>query len=138
MVASRTSILVIDDDRRYRDLIQMNLQRQGYRVVLAADGLSGLNAAERERPQLVILDLMLPDLDGYEVCRRIREYSDVSIIMLTAKAEEVHKVRGLKLGADDYVTKPFGAEELLARVEAVLRRARSDDSLTSQPLSFRT
>ncbi|HEV7663534.1 MAG TPA: response regulator transcription factor [Chloroflexota bacterium] len=137
VLGATITILVIDDDRRYRDLVQMNLQRQGYRVILAQDGLGGLNAAERERPKLVILDLMLPDLDGYEVCRRLREYSDVSIIMLTAKAEEVHKVRGLRLGADDYVTKPFGAEELIARVEAVLRRSRVADQNDNTQTAFR-
>ncbi|MBI4494082.1 MAG: response regulator transcription factor [Chloroflexi bacterium] len=120
---SKPCVLVIDDERRFRDLLELNLTRRGYRVVLAPDGLAGLNLLEREAPDLVILDLMLPDLDGYEVCRRMREYSSVPIIVLTARAEEAHKVRGLRLGADDYVTKPFGAEELLARVEAVLRRS---------------
>lgn len=117
-------VLVVDDERRYRELIELNLARRGYRVLLAADGLAGLNLLERESPDLIVLDLMLPDMDGYEVCRRIREYSLVPIIMLTAKSDEFDKVRGLHLGADDYVTKPFGAEELLARVEAVLRRAQ--------------
>ena len=118
-----TSILVVDDERRYRELLEMNLVRRGFRVLQAADGLSALNAVETEEPDLVILDLMLPDMDGYEVCRRIREYSQVPIIMLTAKAEREQKIRGLELGADDYVTKPFAADELLARIEAVLRRS---------------
>ncbi|MGH2368330.1 MAG: response regulator transcription factor [Chloroflexota bacterium] len=121
---NKPAVLVIDDDRRYRDLLDLNLARHGYRSLLAPDGLTGLNLLERERPGLVILDLMLPDLDGYEVCRRIREFSTVPLIILTARVEESQKVRGLHAGADDYVTKPFGAEELLARVEAVLRRSR--------------
>jgi two-component system, OmpR family, KDP operon response regulator KdpE len=118
------TVLVIEDDRRYRDLLELNLIRHGYAALLASDGLAGLNLLERDAPDLVILDLVLPDLDGYEVCRRIREYSTVPIIILTARAEEAQKVRGLRAGADDYVTKPFGAEELLARVAAVLRRSR--------------
>lgn len=121
---NKPCVLVVEDERRYRDLLELNLARRGYRVLLAPDGLAGLNLLEQEAPDLVILDLMLPDIDGYEVCRRIRQWSPVPIIMLTAKAEESHKVRGLQLGADDYVTKPFGAEELLARVEAVLRRSQ--------------
>lgn len=120
-----TTVLVVDDERRYRELLEMNLSRRGYRVLQAADGLSALNQVELEAPDLVMLDLMLPDMDGYEVCRRIREYSNVPIIMLTAKAEPTQKVQGLAIGADDYVTKPFSAEELLARVDAVLRRAEA-------------
>ena len=120
-----TTILVVDDERRYRELLEMNLTRRGYRVIQAADGLTAVNQVELEVVDLVMLDLMLPDMDGYEVCRRIREYSSVPIIMLTAKAEPAEKVRGLAIGADDYVTKPFSAEEVLARVEAVLRRAEA-------------
>ena len=123
-----TTVLVVDDERRYRELLEMNLTRRGYRVLQAADGLSALNQVELEAPDLVMLDLMMPDMDGYEVCRRIREYSSVPIIMLTAKAEPAQKVRGLGLGADDYVTKPFSAEEVLARVAAVLRRAEPGPS----------
>lgn len=120
-----TSVLIVDDERRYRELLEMNLSRRGYRVLQAADGLSALNLVEREGPSLIILDVMLPDMDGYEVCRRIRAYSGVPIIMLTAKAEQAEKIRGLQLGADDYITKPFAADELLARVEAVLRRSEA-------------
>lgn len=119
------TVLVVDDERRYRDLIEMDLSRRGYGVLLAGDGLRALDLVEQGSPDLVVLDLMLPDMDGYEVCRRIREVSSVPIIMLTARAEEADKVRGLRSGADDYVTKPFSAEELLARVEAVLRRAEA-------------
>ena len=121
----KTTILVVDDERRYRELLEMNLTRRGYGVLQAADGLSALNQVELETPDLVMLDLMLPDIDGYEVCRRIRERSSVPIIMLTAKAEPAQKVRGFAIGADDYVTKPFSAEEVLARVVAVLRRAEA-------------
>ena len=120
-----TTILVVDDERRYRELLEMNFTRRGYRVLQAADGLSALNQVELEAPDLVVLDLMLPDIDGYEVCRRIRQHSSVPIIMLTAKAEPAQKVRGFASGADDYVTKPFSAEEVLARVVAVLRRAEA-------------
>ena len=119
------SVLVVDDEPRYRELLDMNLTRRGYRVRHAVDGLGALNAVEAEEPSLVVLDLKLPDMDGYEVCRRIRTYSRVPIIMLTARAEPAEKVRGLAVGADDYITKPFSADELLARVDAVLRRTGS-------------
>ena len=122
---SVASVLVVDDEPRYRELLDMNLTRRGYRVRHAVDGLAALNAVEAEEPSLVVLDLKLPDMDGYEVCRRIRAYSRVPIIMLTARAEPAEKVRGLALGADDYITKPFSADELLARVDAVLRRTGS-------------
>jgi two-component system KDP operon response regulator KdpE len=135
MTQTQLPVLVVDDDRRYRDLVRMNLARRGYQVLLAADGLTALNLLERDSVRLVILDVMLPDFDGYEICRRVREYSEVPIIMLTAKAEEVHKVRGFRLGADDYVTKPFGADELLERIEAVLRRSdRPGEAVAPPPL----
>jgi two-component system, OmpR family, KDP operon response regulator KdpE len=121
---NQPTVLVIEDDRRYRDLLELNLTRQGYRTLPAPDGRTGLHLLEREAPDLVILDLMLPDLDGFDVCRRIREASAVPVIILSARTTEAEKVRGLRLGADDYVTKPFGAAELLARVAAVLRRRR--------------
>jgi DNA-binding response OmpR family regulator len=120
----RTRVLVVDDERRYRDLLHLNLTASGYEVTAAANGLGALNAMERDAPDLVLLDIRLPDLDGYEICRRIREYSDVPIIMLTANAQEAQKVRGLRSGADDYITKPFGADELLARIDALLRRTQ--------------
>ena len=122
-----TSVLVVDDERRYRELLEMDLSRRGYRVLQAADGRTALEMVERHAPDLVILDLRLPDIDGYDVCRRIRERSSLPIIMLTARAEDQEKVRGLLTGADDYVTKPFSAEELLARVAAVLRRSSGVD-----------
>jgi DNA-binding response OmpR family regulator len=127
-------VLVVEDDPHYRDLISLNLRQRGYGVLLAPDGLTGLNLLEQEAPDLVILDLKLPVLDGYEVCRRIREYSRVPIVMLTASATQTQKVHGLELGADDYVTKPFGADELLARVGAVLRRSQPTSELLAPPM----
>ena len=115
-------ILVVDDEARYVQLISMNLRASGYRTVSASDGATAIMRAESERPMLILLDVMLPDMDGYEVCRAIREFSQVPIIFLTAKAEVAHKVEGLGAGADDYVTKPFAVAELVARVQAVLRR----------------
>lgn len=119
---NKATVLMVDDERRYRELVELNLTPRGYRVIQAEDGLTALNLLESEQPDLVILDLMMPRMDGYEFCRRVREYSTVPIIMLTAKAEEAQKIQGLRLGADDYVTKPFSPDELLARIEAVLRR----------------
>ena len=105
------------------ELVRMYLARDGHRVLVAADGLEGLRVAGEARPDLVVLDLMLPGLDGMEVCRELRETSDVPVIMLTARVEEADRLAGLDLGADDYVTKPFSPKELAARVRAVLRRA---------------
>ncbi|MDQ6748295.1 MAG: response regulator transcription factor [Candidatus Dormibacteraeota bacterium] len=118
-----TTILVAEDEPGMRELIQLWLQRAGYRCLTAAGGRAALRLFYEHRPDLVLLDLALPEMDGWQVCERIREVSQVPIIMLTARAEEPAKVRGLQMGADDYVTKPFGFPELLARVEAVLRRA---------------
>ncbi len=121
-------ILVVDDERTITDLLEYNLQRNGYRVVVAHDGRQALRLAQVEQPDLVILDLMLPGLDGLEVCRALQRRGSVPIIMLTARDEEVDRVVGLELGADDYVTKPFSVRELMARVKAVLRRTASDDA----------
>jgi DNA-binding response OmpR family regulator len=117
-------VLVVDDEPRYLDVIRFNLEAEGYRVTCVPTGEEALAAFRRQDPDLVVLDLMLPGLDGFEVCRRIREISSRPILILTAKGADEDKVRGLRLGADDYVTKPFSADELLARVEAVLRRAQ--------------
>ena len=119
----RKKILVIDDDSSLVKLVGYALIRQGYEVYEAYDGQEGLRQVDSHQPDLVILDIMMPKMDGWQVCRRIRETSDVPIIMLTAKAREEDIVRGLEAGADDYLTKPFGVKELLARVRAVLRRA---------------
>lgn len=116
------TVLVIEDDRNTADLVALYLKREGFRTLVAVDGESGLALAHKHQPQLVILDLMLPMLDGWEVCRRLRERSNVPVIMLTARGEEIDRVAGLTLGADDYVVKPFSPRELTARVMAVLRR----------------
>lgn len=116
-------VLVIEDDPNTADLVALYLEREGFRPLKAADGQIGLELAGRHRPVLVILDLMLPKMDGWEVCRHLRRTSDVPIIMLTARGEEIDRVSGLTLGADDYVIKPFSPRELVARVKAVLRRA---------------
>jgi DNA-binding response OmpR family regulator len=118
-------ILLVDDEPTLVATVKYNLEREGYQVVTAGDGESGLSLARTERPDLVILDLMLPGLDGFEVCRILRREMTAPILMLTAKTDEVDKVVGLELGADDYVTKPFSMRELLARVRALLRRAET-------------
>ncbi|MBI2329688.1 MAG: response regulator transcription factor [Chloroflexi bacterium] len=120
---SQIQVLVVDDEPRYLKLLRFNLEQSGYRVVTAATGEDAIKAAASSNPDLVLLDLRLPDTDGYEVCQRIREFSTAPVIMVTARAEVMDKVRGLKAGADDYITKPFSSDELLARVETVLRRS---------------
>ena len=122
MNSHKIRVLVADDEPRYVRAIQFNLEASGYEVLAALDGQTAVTLAAAEQPDLIILDIRMPGLDGYEACRQIREFSTVPIIMLTALAEESDKVKGLDAGADDYVTKPFGAQELLARVRAVLRR----------------
>jgi DNA-binding response OmpR family regulator len=119
----RGTILVVDDEPNIADLVELYLRRDGYRVVKAANGEDGLRAVEAHRPRLVVLDVGLPDIDGLEVCRRLRATSTMPVIFLTARDTEVDRVLGLELGADDYVTKPFSPAELVARVKAVLRRA---------------
>ena len=125
--SSEKTVLVIEDDRNTATLVALYLKREGFRVLTAGDGEAGLSLAERHRPNLVILDLMLPKADGWEVCRRLRQKSEVPIIMLTARGEEIDRVSGLTLGADDYIVKPFSPRELVARVKAVLRRAPRPD-----------
>ncbi|HUZ14926.1 MAG TPA: response regulator transcription factor [Gaiellaceae bacterium] len=126
-------VLAVDDEPRYREVIRFNLETAGYRVETAESGEEALELLAAGEPDLVVLDVMLPGIDGLEVLRRVRDHSSCPVIMLTAKGEEDDKVRGLRLGADDYVTKPFSAQELLARVEAVLRRARGNEPAESQP-----
>ena len=121
-------ILVVDDDPGLRSLVGLALERAGFAVVTAADGQAALVQTAREAPDLIILDQGLPELDGLEVCRRIRARSEVPIIFLTARDEELDRVLGLELGADDYVTKPFSPRELVARVKAILKRGRSAGS----------
>jgi DNA-binding response OmpR family regulator len=119
------TVLLVDDEATLVATLRYNLEREGYRVVTASDGDKALTVARQERPDLMILDLMLPVIDGLEVCRILRRETSVPILMLTARAGEVDKVVGLELGADDYVTKPFSTRELLARVRALLRRTTS-------------
>jgi DNA-binding response OmpR family regulator len=120
MVGSK--VLVVEDDPTLLDVLRYNLSKEGYDVLTAVDGATGLEAARTDRPDLVILDVMLPKMDGYEVCRILRREMTVPILMLTAKTEETDRVVGLEVGADDYVTKPFSMRELMARVRAMLRR----------------
>lgn len=118
-------ILVVDDEQSLAKLVASYLRREGYEATCAFDGLTAVAAARREEPDVVILDLMLPGLDGVEVCRQVRTFSDCYVLMLTARTEEVDKLVGLGVGADDYVTKPFSTRELVARVRAMLRRPRT-------------
>jgi two-component system KDP operon response regulator KdpE len=125
MPSDQKLILIVDDEPRMIQFIRMNLELEGYRVIQAHNGLEALDKVRDELPDLVILDVMMPDLDGFETLRLLRETSEVPVIMLTVKSEEDDIVRGLKLGADDYVTKPFSPRELSSRVEALLRRAET-------------
>ena len=121
-----SKVLVVEDEPTLLETLEYNLTRQGYQVYTAADGPTALEVARRERPDAIVLDIMLPGLDGLEVCRILRREMSVPILMLTARADEVDKVVGLEVGADDYLTKPFSMRELLARVKALLRRVRLD------------
>jgi DNA-binding response OmpR family regulator len=121
-----TKILVVEDEKTIALTIQYNLRREGYEAEIALDGEAGLSAFDELVPDLVVLDLMLPKLDGLTVCRKLRHKSNVPVLMLTARAEEVDKLVGLEVGADDYMTKPFGMRELIGRVRAILRRVEMD------------
>lgn len=116
------TILVVDDEPSIRDLLKYNLEKEGYKIIEAGDGITGVNTALEQKPDLILLDIMLPKLDGLSVCKRIKNSLNVPIIMLTAKAEEIDTILGLELGADDYITKPFSIRELAARVKANLRK----------------
>ena len=118
-------ILVVDDDLNICELLRLYLTKEGYNVVIANDGVSAVTMFQEESPSLVLLDIMLPKLDGWQVCREIRKFSETPIIMLTAKGEVFDRVLGLELGADDYVVKPFDTKEIVARIKAVLRRSSS-------------
>lgn len=120
-------ILVVEDEKPIADILQYNLEEEGFKVLVAYDGEKALRLAFDEHPDLILLDVMLPHVDGFSLCRQIRNKLDVPIIMLTAKESEVDKVLGLELGADDYVTKPFSMRELLARIKAMLRRLKMQD-----------
>jgi DNA-binding response OmpR family regulator len=133
------TVLVIEDDATLAAAVRYNLERDGYTCLVAADGARALDLARRDRPALVLLDVMLPGIDGFEVCRRIRSESSVPIIMLTARVDETDRVVGLEVGADDYVTKPFSMRELMARVRAQMRRAQmrpDDDGAGQRAVSF--
>jgi two-component system response regulator VicR len=121
-MSSHAKILVVDDEQPIADILKFSLEKEGYQVVCAFDGREAVRMVKDEKPDLMLLDIMLPELDGFEVCRHVRSDSNLPIIMLTAKDSEVDKVLGLEFGADDYVTKPFGIRELVARVKANLRR----------------
>jgi len=124
LMAENDKILVVEDDRNLLDTLKYNLRKEGYNVVTAVDGAEALDVARREKPDIIILDIMLPKMSGFEVCRILRGEMIVPILMLTAKTEETDKIVGLEIGADDYMTKPFSLRELLARVRAMLRRAK--------------
>jgi DNA-binding response OmpR family regulator len=129
-------VLIVEDDKKTASLIKLYLEREGFQTVIAYDGRQALELAARYQPIFVILDLMLPSLDGWEVCRRLRQSSDVPILMLTARGDEADRVSGLTLGADDYVVKPFSLRELVARVKAILRRGRPEAGDQEKVLSF--
>ena len=132
-----TRILVVDDEPNLVELLRGYLRQEGYDVIAAEDGPTGVRSARESRPDLVVLDVMLPGFDGIEVCRQIRRFSDAYVLMLTARAEEIDKIVGLSVGADDYVTKPFSPREVVARVKALLRRPHGQaeaDAGEEQPL----
>jgi DNA-binding response OmpR family regulator len=127
----------VEDDKKTASLVALYLEREGFEVIQAHDGKQALDLARRHEPILVVLDLMIPVIDGREVCRRLRRRSDVPILMLTARGEEVDRVSGLTMGADDYVVKPFSPRELVARVKAVLRRAGTRKGFAGEPQTCR-
>lgn len=129
-------ILIIEDEKSISDIIKFNLTKEGFAVETAFDGQEGFEKAISEKHDLILLDIMLPIMDGFAVCRKIREKSNVPILMLTAKEEEVDKVLGLELGADDYITKPFGMRELIARIKANIRRSETADSAKNEPANI--
>jgi DNA-binding response OmpR family regulator len=135
MPAKKTTILTADDDPQLLRLVMRNLQLEGYDVITASDGQQALEQVEAQIPDLILLDVMMPKMDGFTVCHRVREFSAVPIIIITARGQDQDKVRGLDLGADDYLTKPFSVDELLARVRAVLRRAQFITNEQSHALS---
>ncbi|MGD8815143.1 MAG: response regulator transcription factor [Anaerolineales bacterium] len=133
----KKTILVVDDEPRYLRLVEINLTSNGYQVQIASNGKQSIAMVASGEPDLVLLDVMMPVMDGFEACTRIREFSDIPIIMVTAKTEEPDRVRGLDAGADDYILKPFSSQELLARVRAVLRRAEREGPFGFENSVFR-
>ena len=135
---SAKKILIIEDEASISDIIKFNLAKEGYEVDTAYDGRDGLTKALGNNPDLILLDVMLPLMDGFQVCKKVRETSNVPILMLTAKEEEVDKVLGLELGADDYITKPFGMRELIARIKANIRRSDFMEDKMDAPADVQT
>lgn len=133
---SNVKILVVDDDQNICELLRLYIEKDGFQVVLANDGRSALEMFRQESPDLILLDIMLPELDGWQVCREIRKESQCPIIMLTAKGEVFDKVLGLELGADDYVVKPFDAKEVIARIKAVLRRSGTGEEVEIKEVRY--
>ena len=133
MEEDRKTILIVDDEPPIRDMLVYNLEKEGYKTIEASDGVTAVNVALEQKPDLILLDIMLPKLDGLSVCKRIKNSINVPILMLTAKDGEIDKILGLELGADDYITKPFSVRELVARVKANLRKVeRSEDRETAK------
>ena len=132
-MSTKTTILLVDDDHQIIRFVRANLEAAGYRVITSTNPLEAIELVDLEMPDMIILDVMMPGIDGYEFCQRIREFSNMPIIMLTARDETQDKVKGLSLGADDYLTKPFSVQELMARVEAVLRRVKSPEEAGTRP-----
>ena len=135
-MAKNGKILVVDDDKNICELLRLYIEKDGFDVVLAHDGKKAVELNDTTTPDLILLDIMLPELDGWQVCREIRKKSKVPIIMLTAKGEVFDKVLGLELGADDYVVKPFEAKEVIARIKAVLRRSGKEEGVESKEVKF--
>ncbi len=134
-----TTVLVVDDEEKLVELVEGYLRRESFEVLTSLDGLASLELARSRQPDLVVLDVMLPGIDGIEVCRRLRQFSDAYVLMLTARSEEIDKIVGLSVGADDYLTKPFSPRELVARVKAMLRRPRTGAEAAQEappPLRF--
>ncbi len=129
-------ILIVDDDENICELLRLYLEKEGYETVVAHDGEQAVSSAQKHSPDLILLDIMLPKLDGWQVCREIRKFSETPIIMITAKGEVFDKILGLELGADDYVTKPFDTKEVIARVKAVLRRSNDKNKKQVSEVKF--
>lgn len=137
LLSMQKTILVVDDEQAVTDLLSYNLRKANYNVLTADDGLEALRVAHESQPDLILLDVMIPQMDGMDVCREIRKTSEVPVIMITARGEEVDRVVGLELGADDYVCKPFSVRELMARIKAVLRRNNSHVSSKQEPVELK-
>ncbi len=131
------TVLVVEDEEGIRELLEMNLTREGYRVVTSETGGKAVDEVKKREPDLILLDLGLPDIDGFEVCRRIRSFSEVPVVMVTAREDDVDKIVGLETGADDYVVKPFNPKELMARVKAILRRVKAPTRTERTQFSYR-